>query len=191
MKASSRGASGRFGLPSRGEIWDAVVFAAVPVHLWTYLQFFYQTPALVLRFTILDTLGVLAYVLAAALLDVVTFIGGLALLAVLLPPRFLRDQFAPAAVLITIWTSIWAAAFHYANVIAIRLGGGSDLALVVTLGILVFLYFAVALPLPKAGVNPRVQRGALSLIERASFLGLIFLAFDVVSLLVIAARNLI
>lgn len=61
--------------------------------------FTYQIGSLRIRFTALGVIGVMTYVLAAALLESLTVMVGLALLSVALPQKWFRQRFAHFGVL--------------------------------------------------------------------------------------------
>jgi hypothetical protein len=181
----------RARFPARGETFRALLAALSLAHLWSVFQFLYQVPALILRETLAGLLGILAYTLVWTFVDGAAFTLLLWLAAGILPAAVLRRAFVPASALILLWSFLWAAAFHYADWFAITLGGGSDFALIVTLGFLIFAYIAVVIPLPRLARQAGARRFGESAAERLSALGMVFLSLDAASLLVVLARNLL
>lgn len=85
--------------PAWVEIWALFWVVLAINHLTAFIAFADQFNALSLRFTAFEIIGVLSYVLAAALLESITVLVGLTLLSLILPYTMFRQKFAPLGAL--------------------------------------------------------------------------------------------
>jgi hypothetical protein len=89
-------------LPERRQIW--LVFSAVVfiVFSWTIFHALYQVPSWLYYMTVPGVLALFAYVLGFALLESLLVTGFLAFYCFILPPRWLKDHFAAAGLLLAL-----------------------------------------------------------------------------------------
>jgi hypothetical protein len=97
---------GRF--PSRRDLFLAFMVCVVPVHIWTWILFFYKVPSYLLQLSISQTLGVFAYAQVFALFESAVLCGLIVLVAFLLPRRLFLDRFVPQAALCVFAITGWA-----------------------------------------------------------------------------------
>lgn len=195
-------------LPSRAELWTVLVVTIFVTHIWGVIQFLNRVPALILRLTTGEILAVAAYNHFFLLLESLSVVGLLAILAFILPQRWLRNQFRTQAGLIVILMAVSAALFHYSGSIVgalqtpweslLRaigipeeaLGGYLLFLLLGIMGIWMFLFLAALPALPKFSQRIGVQTRYNDFVERASVLSGLFLAIDLLGLATVIFRNL-
>lgn len=191
---SQRNTGGRF--PSRREFGALVLAVAAPLHFWAVLQFLYRLPALVLRLPLNEILALLAYILSAELAETLLLCGALTLLAALLPRNALRNPFLPTTVALVYLSILWMIAFYLLPQIVGGLAALLPTAnyyglLLGTLGTIMFSYAAFVLRLPHlVRMRPRWWRITDALVARLSVFSGMFLALDVISLVLVVFRNL-
>jgi len=161
------------------------VFAACafPVHVWAILSILWELPAWILILTPWNMAGVIAYTLAFALLESLTLLSGLLVLAIVLPRRWFRDKFVALSTVAVFVTTGWAILAHY-----------NDAALQ-TWSIKTFLLWAgvylVSLGFSYTLVQrfTKLEKLVVSLADRLLILGYLYLSLDILSIAVIALRN--
>lgn len=194
-------------LPSRTELWTVLVVTVFVTHIWGVIQFLNRVPALILRLTISQILAVAAYNHFYLLLESLSVVGVLAILAFMLPQSWLRNQFRIQAGLIVVLMAVSAALFHYSGIIVgalqtpwenlLRAIGipeetlGSYLLFLLLgiMGIWMFLFLAALPALPKFSQRIGVQTRYNDFVERASILSGLFLTLDLLGLLTVIFRN--
>lgn len=195
-------------IPSRAELWTVLIVTIFVTHIWGIIQFLNRVPALILRLTFTEILAVAAYNHFYLLLESLSVVGLLALLAFTLPQNWLRKQFRVQAGLIVILMAVSSALFHYSGSIVgalqtpwenllraigipeADLGGYFLFLLLGIMGLWMFLFLAALPALPRFSQKPGVQTRYNDFIERASVLSGLFLTFDLLGLITVILRNL-
>jgi len=178
-------------LPTRAEWRLLYATTAIPVHLWAVLLFFYSLPAYLVRMNIWTMLGILAYVLALALLESLLVTAVLAVIALILPHRFFKQYFIPQGVLIILLSTLWLIPVHFAliNTAQVWLSPSID-ALLPTVWLIslvgALLGFSVLLRR-----RPGVARFLTDLAERFTILSTVYLGLDLFALMAIILRLLL
>lgn len=161
-------------------LFGACVF---PVQVWSIVNVLREVPAWVLRLSLWDLIGVIAYTQAFALLESAIIFLVLILLGAILPGRLFRDRFVAQGSMAVFLTSAWAVAAHYSDD-AIRLWS----AKMFLLGFAVYLA-SVAVFYGLIHRHDRLAEAIRSLVERLLVLSLLYVSIDVLSLLIVAFRN--
>jgi hypothetical protein len=168
--------------PSRGDAIPVFAACVVPVFTWSILQFLYFLPSWLLSMSLGDVLSILAYTLASALLESVSLLLVMILLAAILPARFFRNKFAVLGSVIILLTSACAIVLQY-NLSILE----SPRALVVMLA----LYLAsIAVSYVLVHRFKRVEGLALSFAERLTILLYVYVPLGLIGALVVLLRNL-
>jgi len=79
--------------PSRADTWLTFSSILFLVNVWTIVTVLWTVPSMILSRTIWEMIGIISYSLAFALFESILFLIGLIVLAVLLPKKFLRNNF--------------------------------------------------------------------------------------------------
>lgn len=79
--------------PSKADTWLTFSSILFLVNVWTIVTVLWTVPSMILSRTIWEMIGIISYSLAFALFESILFLIGLIFLAVLLPKKFLRDNF--------------------------------------------------------------------------------------------------
>ena len=157
---------------------------AFPIHLWSIIQVLDELPAWILRLEVGELLGVIAYTQAFALLETLLLWGGMMLLKLFLPRRLTSDSFIPLVSALVFIHAFWSGALLY-SFGTFRALGLPQLLLLLALYLLTMIGTAL-LVLRSA----RIQTGLWSLLNRLTVLISLYVAIDIVSVLVILLRNL-
>jgi hypothetical protein len=143
----------------------------------------YNMPPLLLRHSLWELAGIISYRLVFAAFEALLLLFVLILLSIILPGRWLRDQFAARGSVIAIVTSLWILVFH--------LGSGT------WRGWPLWPYLAAAGYLLSLGVvytltvrHRRVEQAVISLVERLTIFSYVYLPLSVLGLFVVIIRNL-
>ena len=80
-------------------VFSACIF---PIHIWITIVFLYNFPSLILKASLWQILGVLAYSLVFALIESLLLFGFLVLLVVILPRKVLRERFVHLGTLLAL-----------------------------------------------------------------------------------------
>jgi hypothetical protein len=176
----------------------APVFAWLVVLIFSYAlyQFFWYTPSWLAYRTPGDILAIASYVLGLALLESLILMGGLLVVAALLPARLLREHFAAQGALLVWAAAGWAmlilAAINHdlaeINYLQDQFFGGEILFGLVLLALIVLsLVFA-----PYFAVRRfrRFERGVLALGQRITVFLYIYVPLGMLGLAVVTIRNI-
>ena len=79
----------------------------IPIHIWSLFNTFTEVPAWVIKMSLWDVLGAIAYTQVFALLETVLFALLLAVLFFVLPRFLVGGQVAPIGMMILIVATIW------------------------------------------------------------------------------------
>lgn len=163
--------------PPRREI--LLVFAAClfPIHIWAIVLFLVEVPALIHRASTAELLGVFAYVLVVALVESIVLLCSLVLLCIILPSRFFRDKFVSQGTMYAFITSAWAMSIHPQGIIILE---WHLVPLMISLAIATILIHRIK------QLDIRIN----SFVERLSVLSFIYIIIDIVSVFIVAFRNL-
>jgi hypothetical protein len=171
-------------LPGRSEIIAAFSVMVFICHSWTLLGFFNKLSSFLLYFSIPEILGILAYMMAFAFLESLTFTAILVLLSAILPSSWLRDGFAfKGFVAIIIATGAFLLFQNYL---------GSDLP---STSILLFSAVTpivlIAIMIAVVQSRPKLQHFLINLQDRFLILLFIYAPIGIFSLIVVLYRILI
>lgn len=171
-------------LPRRDEVLYTFGAGAFFVHLWTFYNIFNEVPAWVIRMNLWEVISVVSYVLVFALIDSLMLIGGLILLAALLPSNWFKDHFIAQGSISAFLIASFAAFFHlWGDVLNIwsfkrLLFWGGIVALTVTLVSFIVNQF------------PRISSAIQQVVERLAIVSAIYFIFDIISVIIVLTRNL-
>lgn len=166
------------------DVWLASVPIVLSIHIWSFLHVFEEIPAWILRLTVWELLGAIAYSQVFAMLE-----SGLILIAFLvfsffLPKRWFAYQFVPATSLIILVATGWAIAAHKYDQV-IRTWGAREF-----LPWLILVVTSLALALMLVSRSEKVKNILSSLVKRAAVLSTIYLFIAILSLIIVLIRNL-
>jgi len=167
-------------LPSRHDAYLLFGACVLPVQAWAILSFVDEFPSLLRRMTLGDALSAGAYTFAFALFESLALLLALALLAILLPARWLKDDFASKGSVALYALLPWLVYSLRAEVVS------WPRHILLSAGYLLLLSLLYRL-LRRVGVTAGSIK---ALLERVSLLAYLHVALDVFSLLVVIVRNL-
>jgi hypothetical protein len=152
-------------------------------HLWSVVFFLREAPALLLRHSIGELVGIAAYYLMFTLIEAVLIWGCLSLMAVMLPRRVLRANLASRGSAVIIATYLWALPLflNFRLILYTERGRLTWLigyGLVLTLLCLLFIKYD--------DLDERIS----AVVGRFSVLSATYLLLDMVGVVVVLIRNL-
>ncbi|HXK59427.1 MAG TPA: hypothetical protein PLP42_05975 [Acidobacteriota bacterium] len=172
-------------LPDWFDVRLAFVACALVVYNWLVIQYLYRLPGWLYYQTAWDLVGILGYGLVSAAIESAFLLFILLALAVVLPPRVLRDKFAVGATGWVLVTGVWAAISQY-NDAWLREAGLGRLAFVFVLyAVSVVIIWFVTYRFRTIQVHVR------SFLERAlTLLYFLYLPATLLGLILITLRNI-
>lgn len=165
------------------DIWLASVPIVLSVHIWSILHVFEEVPAWIIRMTLWELLGAIAYTQAFALLESVFILVVFLFVGFILPKRWFAHRFAPATSLVVIIITLWAIAAHNYDKV-IRNWGARDF-----LPWLILMMISLTLALLLVSRSEKVKNMLTAFVERASVLSIIYLFIDSLSIIIVMVRN--
>ena len=178
----------RLRLPTKTDTWMLFLFCVFPLHLRAYLAFFYALPSYLLQMDIWDITGVLSYVLLFALIESVLFLAYILFINIALPKRLFRQHFLAQGVLFMAASFIWIIPLHYQQSIVDRLSYNMTMYYsLVSIWLISFLLFIVGFSILLRR-NDKLERAIIALGEKTAPLSMIYLALDMLALLVVITR---
>lgn len=189
MKISER-------LPARKDWLRLFMVVSVPVHMWAWLVFFYDLPAYMLRLSIWQVFGVLAYVLMFALFESIAATLILTLLVWLIPSRISygkahrTDGYSLQGSVFLLVGILVAAFIHLQRPLVTSLNLGVIVYLVMV-GFVLFTSLAILIGLSLAIIRQsKVTERMLAIMDRLTILAVIYLILDGIAVCLTTLRLL-
>ena len=175
--------------PNRQELLPVFSLILFIVSSWTIFRMFFQIPSWLFSHTKLDMFFLAAYVFAFALMESVILLGFILLINLILPRRFLKDQFVAAGSLLVIACTIWALVLQYQ-------ADGFGRRTILELSAWLFLFF-FTLILLSFGANfiinryNRVRDALEAIADRTVIFAWIYIPVGIISLGIVFVRNIL
>ena len=156
----------------------------IPVHIWAIFNVLREVPAWILRMSMWEMIGVIAYTQVFALFESLILFILILLAAIVLPGNLLRNNIITASALIMFVLSIWLIILHYNStwlfsrnipILAIWLA-----TLVGTIFLLLFLSKRLML----------MQDSIIKIMGRFAVLAALYLVVDALSIVIVLFRNI-
>ncbi|MCA9921101.1 MAG: hypothetical protein KC419_12270 [Anaerolineales bacterium] len=170
--------------PTKQELYYFLLACVFPIHVWSLINVMREIPAWVLRLSIAEMLGVIAYAQLFALLDTLVVFLPLVLVSAVLPASLLRKRFVAVGTAVVFITSGWLIYLHLNNWVFEQ----RDTA--------VFAIWGVTYLVAMIGVYLLIQRsekvaaGISNFVQRLSVLSILYLIVDIISLIIVVVRIL-
>lgn len=171
-------------LPSKRDAFLLFAACVFPVHVWSILNVLREVPAWVLRLSVWELAGVIAYTQVLALVESLTVSLALLVLSVVLPAGLFRNRLVAQGSMLVLVTSCWAIVAHY-NDDVIRLWGARDFLLW-----LVFYVVSITIFYILIYRSAKIERAIRSVVERLAVLSGLYVALDLLCILIVVLRNL-
>lgn len=171
-------------IPSKSELITVFVACMIPVHIWAIFNVLREVPAWILRMSMWEMIGVIAYTQVFALFESLILFILILLAAIILPGNLLRNDISIASALIMFVLSIWLVILHYNStwlfsrnipILSIWL-----LTLVGTILLLLFL---------SKRLKP-MQESIIKIMGRFAVLAAFYLVVDALSIVIVLFRNI-
>lgn len=169
-------------LPDRQEILLALGSVIFVVYGWALRGFLYQFSSFILFHSVGDILAIFAYVMALALLESLTVLGGLLLASLVLPPGWFRAGFPYKALLALLVAA--AAAVGLENYLTKNMS--SEVLLLGGLAVSIILWIGLVWLCER---GERIRAVLMDLMDRLQIFTYIFVPIGVLSLLIVLLRN--
>ena len=166
-------------LPSRHDLYLLFGACVLPVHIRAIFSVLQEFPSLILRMTLWELVAASAYSLTFALSESLLIMLAVTLLTILIPPRWLEGCFAVRGTLLLCASLPWL-------YLCLTRGIRSWRGLLLSSACALLLWM-----LPRLLRRLHTKAAPLkALLERLSVLAYLYVALDVLSLLVVIARNI-
>jgi len=157
---------------------------ALPLHVWAILNILAIVPAWLLRASLWELAGVISYPLVDALLESAILWIVLVGISFILPRRWLADRFVALSGIIVWILAAWAVLVQFIYGDLLQWSTGAILAgmllVLVSLGLVYWLVHR----------SPRLEGWIKKGFQGLSVLTYVYMAFDVLGLVVIVLRNI-
>jgi hypothetical protein len=176
---------------SRREIFLIFCACVFPIHIWAIVNTLRELPSYLLRLNLIETTSIFCYTLFFALIESISISTILVLLSALLPTRLFKDFFVYQGSLFLFITSVWILPIHYRSHLVQGLSISFPL-FVFLLWIWITSYIVIMV-----GCYILIRRRTdfrekiSGLLERITIPALFYILLDVISILIIAYRNLL
>jgi len=154
---------------SRQTLLHGFVACAIPVHVWSIVNWLRDVEAWLLRFDVWETVVAVLFFL---------------LLGVILPRSFFIDHFASQSAVTMLVATAWIAYFHLNFHIVTPLRWTSLLIWFLSLG---FAILAANIALLR---SKRLEAAVAEIVDRFTVLALIYVALDLVGVAIVLVRNI-
>jgi hypothetical protein len=170
--------------PKRGDIWLSLSSILFVINVWAIINILRAVPSWVLSRTIWEMIAIISYPLAFALLESVAILAGLVIMAVILPGKFLRENFAAQGSLAGLIATLGMVFAHlYGDTLRVWSFRGFGKYVLILVGIIlvtwVLVYFF-------QGFRKIVD----SIAARLTPLSALYLGLDLVAIVIIVVRNI-
>lgn len=181
---------------SKQDVWSLFLISAFLLHVWALLLFFWDFSWIAQRSGTWNAVGVGAYALVIALVESVFVLMVALLLGFLIPKVWSPKVRTSTMVLIILLVSLWAilGQLYFINVpnltwLTSTLASFSHplVFLYLSLGGIILISFVI--PIWFALNSEKFRNGLDAVVERVSLLMILYLVFDVISLIIVAWRN--
>lgn len=171
-------------LPARQDVFNVLGAAVFVVFSWSMRGFLFVFPSRVMYFRAWELFSIFMYMMAAALVESLLVVGGLALLGMALPSNWLREGFSYKGFLAILVGT--AAAICYQHSLGGDLPPKGTLLLWVTVPLILLLGL-----LALSHFSPRLRGILSSLAERFTVFAYLYLPLGLLGLLVLLLRNIL
>jgi len=171
-------------LPSRRDLWVTFSSIIFVINVWAIINILRAVPSWILSRTIWEMIGIISYPLAFALLESVLFLFGLVIFAVILPGKLLRENFVSQGSLAGLIATIGMVLAHlYGKDFGIWSVRGFGKYLLLLIGIIIASWILI-------NFFKRLIKIIESIAERLPPLSIVYLALDILAIIIIAVRNI-
>jgi hypothetical protein len=198
--------------PSKKEMYALLVVCSLPSHVWGMIQFLYRVPSYILDLKMAEILGVFSYNQVFILLEGLAVTAVLLAVSILLPYRLLRKHLLTRGTLFALITAIWFVLFNFhRDIVKALLPGwgrllrflGSTFEISIAWNeyyMLVYMFVSLwvaSLPIAihvsfrLASGKPKFGSWVQKLPDRLSVLFILFFLLDLVSIIIVFARNIL
>jgi hypothetical protein len=172
----------------RDDIFLVYSACAFTVFAWSVVAMFYQLPALLLRYNLVEIFGVVAYNLAFALFESVLYFlvifSILLVFALILPKKFLGEHFGTIGSILAI---LLAVIMMYIQLDYARIFSLTPRRALFALGVLILGFI---LSYVMTVFVPRFESISRSILQRISILSVIYSFLGILGILIIIVRNI-
>ncbi len=186
-------------LPSQSELISALAICAFPVNIWALFIFSHELPAYLMHYKLSDVAGILAYVLAFALLETALATAFIVFIAVILPRRWFLSRFTAQSFVLVSTTTLWFIMFHFWNwrerAGTVNTSEGTQLSLSTIW--LPALFWGITYLAASGGISAllhrshRFEKWLQNTAERFVIPSAVFLFADLLGILIVIVRNLL
>jgi len=160
------------------------VACAIPVHVWSIVNWLQNAEAWLLRFDAWDFATIVAYIQAFALLETVAVVLSLLLLGLILPRSLFLDHFVAQSAVTVLVAAGWIIYLHHNFDMVTTLRWPSLMLWLLTLGITMLASnFAVI-------YFERFRTSIEGIVDRFAVLAIVYVAFDLIGAIIVLARNI-
>lgn len=170
--------------PNRAQLLAIVIICAIPIHIWSIIYVLREVPAWILRSTLWDTVGIIAYTQAFALLETAALVLLIATVAFLMPLALSRERLVGKVAIVFLIVVAGFIVLHFNS------HWITDRRLVALAAWAALLGAAMVTGFVVAHRWPRIGDTAENWVNKAAILAIAYIVIDVASVIVVIVRNI-
>jgi hypothetical protein len=171
-------------IPSRSDVLFLFLIGAFPIHIWAIVNLLHNIPALVLRLSAAELMGVIAYTLVFALFESVLLLIVLIIVSLLLPTAYFKDKIVVRGFILVFLTSLWVIPVLLEWFVLTDHQQGYLLWTVFYFSILILLHLWLQ---KHADLETKISTFA----ERLAILSSIYVCLDALGVVIVVIRNVL
>jgi hypothetical protein len=171
-------------LPTRRDALFLFLISAFPIHFWAIVNLLRNIPALILRLSVTELIGVTAYTLVFALFESVLLLIVLIIISLVLPATYFKDKIVVRGFILVIFTSSWITPVLLDWYVLSVHQQCHLLWTILYFSILILLHFWLE---RRKNLEPRIYAIAKGVVT----LSAIYVCFDAMSVVIVIIRNIL
>lgn len=170
--------------PAQTELLYGLAVSAFPIYVWAIYRLLNEIPAAILRLSMGELVGVIAYTLAFALFESLVITSLLTLLAAVLPRKLFLQHFVSLATVLVFISAVWFILVHLFDQTISQWGARQFAPWL--------LLFAVSLLVPYLLVlrSERIRKLINAFIARLSVLSYLYFFLSFAGIIIVVVRNI-
>ena len=171
-------------LISSEEVLSVIAACVLPIFIWSIIQMMWEIPGWILRMSIWQLIGVIAYVQAFALVESLAIAALLIIISIILPKRIFRDNIISISAMFIFVTALWAVLAHYSED-TIRLWRIKEFLPWITIYI-----FSIGIGYYLVQRFEQLAKTIRLMVDRISVLAFFYVFIGMVSIVIVIFRNI-
>jgi hypothetical protein len=176
-------------MPSKEKAGELFMVSVFFVHIWAILAYLYRIPIFANRTTVIDIIGIFAYVMVIALVDSILLFSVLTFINFMLPDQIFNDNFVGFGTIYLFGFVIWVIPVHLKEFVK-ELVHWNDTLYYIAFTLWFFYCITLIIVLALLLIrNKRFKNAIQSFSNRITVLSFFYLGIDLVCMIILIYRN--